>query len=337
MRAAVIAFSENGYTLGERLMSFFSGNGYSTVLTRCEHGTLKAWTREHFEDDALIFIGSCAIAVRAISPFLTDKTRDPAVIVIDELALHVIALLSGHIGGANQLAVTLANFLDSTPVITTATDINGVFSVDSWAVKNCLQIANPDRIKPVSSRLLAGESVNVKCDFPISGRLFDGLRLCEKGGHLIITYRTRGPKESLRLIAPVVTLGIGCKKGITADDIESAFLQTLKKADCHPLAVARVCSIDLKADEPGILEFCRRHRLPYQTFSAQELMALPGIYTSSAFVKQITGVDNICERSAVLGSGEGGRLLSGRQSGNGITMALALSPHTICFDEEERL
>lgn len=333
MNAAVIAFSERGYALGESLLSYFAQNGDEAELVRCGPGGLEEWTKAHFRHDALIFIGPCGIAVRAVAPFLENKTRDPAVVVIDELGVCAVSLLSGHIGGANELTVRLARFLDAIPVVTTATDVHGVFAVDAWAERQSLKIANPERIKRISARLLAGETIGIKSIFPITGRLPEGIALCDKGGDVLITHRTRGREEALRLIPPVITLGVGCKKDVAAETIERAFELTLKKASCHPLAVARVCSIDQKVREPGILEFCRRHGLPYKTFSARELMAVPGIYTASAFVKQATGADNVCERSAVLGSGEGGRLLTGKNAGNGVTMALAISPYTICFDE----
>jgi len=336
MNVAVITFSERGYALGKRLLSYFTQSGDAANLTRCGQGELAAWTKEHFGHDALIFISSCGIAVRAVAPLLTNKTCDPAVVVIDELGGFAVSLLSGHIGGANALAVRLAHFLDAMPVVTTATDVNGVFAIDAWAAKRGLKIANPERIKWVSARLLAGETIEINCPFPISGLLPKGTRLCDKGGDVLITYRTRGREEALRLVPPVVTLGIGCKKGISCEAVERAFGLALRKSSCHPLAVAQVCSIDLKVQEPGILEFCRAHELPYKTFSARELLAVRGVYTASAFVKQVTGVDNVCERSAVLGSGEGGRLLTGKDAGNGVTMALAISPFTICFDEEDK-
>lgn len=337
MNAAVIAFSEKGYALGKRLVTYFGQNGDTARLTRCKPGGLEKWTGEHFQYDALIFIGSCGIAVRALAPFLTKKTSDPAVVVIDELAACAVSLLSGHIGGANDLTVRLARFIGAIPVITTATDVRGVFAIDAWAVMGGLKIANPERIKWISARLLAGEVIGIKSIFPVTGRLPKGLTLCDKGYDALITYRTRGREEALRLVPPIVTLGVGCKKDVAVEAIERAFELTLQKAGCHPLAIAHVCSIAQKAREPGVLEFCRAHALPYKTFSAQELMAVPGIYTASSFVKQVTGADNVCERSAVLGSGKGGRLLTGKDAGNGVTMALAIAPYTICFDEEEKI
>ncbi|NLV17701.1 MAG: cobalamin biosynthesis protein CbiG [Syntrophomonadaceae bacterium] len=337
MNAAIIAFSERGCALGEQIVDYFAQRGDMAGLTRCPSGGLAEWTKAHFHHDALIFIGACGIAVRAIAPFLAGKTKDPAVVVIDELGIHVVSLLSGHTGGANHLTVSLADFLQATPVITSATDVHGIFAIDTWAAMRGIRIANPEHIKGISGRLLAGETIAVNSIFPVAGPLPDGFRLGDHEEDVLISCFNREDKETLQLIPPVVTLGIGCKKDVPVESIEEAFEHTLKKANCHPLAIERVCSIRQKEKEPGILEFCRRKSFDYQTFSVQELMAVPGTYTSSGFVKEITGVDNVCERSAVLGSGAGGQLLLGKTALNGVTMALAISPYTISFEEADEV
>lgn len=333
MTASIIAFSDTGYLLGERLLSFFSQGRGTASLTRCPAGGLQKWAADNFHNDAMVFISSCGIATRAIAPLLENKTSDPAVVVIDELGLHSIALLSGHIGGGNELAVRLGRFLGAEPVITTATDIHGTFAVDTWACKNGLGIANPQRIKNISSRLLAGKTITLQTSMPISGALPDSIVLGDKDSDMLVTYNNTGG-GALLLVPPVATLGIGCKKGASVRDIEEAFALTLKKANLHPLAVRLVCSINLKKKEPGVLEFCSIHRLPYQTFTAGELAAADGEYNSSDFVKQVTGVDNVCERSAILGSGKDGRLLLGKTVTNGVTMALAISPFLLNFSDE---
>ena len=333
-----IAFSKRGMDLGTELSSRFkerapedsrSGAIRSAAgpvdfeLERCKEGGLASWTEGAWNSaDALIFIGSCGIAVRAIAPHVKKKTEDPAVIVIDELGTYSIPVLSGHLGGANELAVKIARAIGAIPVITTATDINGVFAADDWARIQGLTVANPERIKWVASRLLAGEKLKVKSLYEISGEMPECLEMADAGYDILVSHRFRGSADALRLVPRIVTLGVGCHRNIELEALETAFAAVLAKSGCHALSVYQAASLDLKKDEPALVEFCKRHGFPFKTYTAGELMAVPGEYSGSEFVKKITGVDNVCERAAVLASG--GRLINKKEAGNGITMALAI-------------
>lgn len=180
MKIGIVAFSEKGFLLGARLAEYYASNSCDVDVTRCKDGSLGVWTEAHFAlDDALIFVGSAGIAVRAIAPNVKRKITDPAVVVVDELATYSISLLAGHLGGANELATEIAQLLDAIPVVTTATDLNGIFAVDNWAKKQGLIIVNPDRIKWVSSRLLAGETVKFKSNFPVEDAPPKGIELTD--------------------------------------------------------------------------------------------------------------------------------------------------------------
>ena len=116
---------------------------------------LSEWTRKVFKTgNTLIFIGACGIAVRAIAPFIEDKTTDPGVLVVDENARFVIPILSGHLGGAVDEAHTVARILDAQAVITTATDVRGEFAVDVFAKNNDLIISDMKKAKDFTARLL---------------------------------------------------------------------------------------------------------------------------------------------------------------------------------------
>ncbi len=326
MKAAIISFSAQGETLAERIAQLLVAAGDLAESSRCAPDGLQTWTAAHFAGDALIFVGSCGIAVRAIAPLLEQKTSDPAVVVVDECATYVISLLSGHIGGANALASRLAAGLGATAVITTATDRRGLFSVDSWAIAQGLRIATPERIRVVSARLLAGQEIRIDSCLPFDSAPPPGVKLCHSGGDISIDWQRTCDAAALQLVPPLLTLGVGCRRGVTAGRLEALFQQILHLVNCHPLAVARVCSIDLKAGEAGLLEFCQQHDLPLATFSPAALMALPGCFAVSDFVMRTTGADNICERSAILGAGKGARLLQGKMVQEGVTMALAIAP-----------
>ncbi len=326
MRIAAIAFTDCGMELGRKLLE----QEPDMTLERCEKGGLAKWTEHRFrENDALVFIGAAGIAVRAIAPYVRTKTQDPAVVVLDELGTFAIPVLSGHLGGANELAVRLARHAGALPVITTATDVHGLFAVDAWARSQGLAVANPDRIKWISARLLAGETVKLKSLYPVGGEYPRQVEPDEEGYDILVTHRTRGRAEALRLVPKIVTAGIGCRRGVPEEAVAEALESALGKCGCHELAVRAVATIDLKADEPGLKAFCRKRGLPLCTFSAAELSAVPGTFTASDFVKKTTGVDNVCERAAVLCSG--GRLMSRKEAGNGVTVALAIEEPKLSF------
>lgn len=322
MKIGILAFSAKGLALGETLSPVLSGD---VSLSRCEKGKLSAWTEEHFRsDDLIIYVGSCGIAVRAIAPFVVHKTEDPAVLVVDETGKFAISLLSGHIGGANAWCNLVAEKIGATPVITTATDRNGIFAVDSWAKEQGLAIVNPEKIVDVSSALLAGKTVGFTTEFPIEGKLPENVvpggnnfTISEKGG------------DGLLLVPPVITLGVGCRRDTPAEKIEEAFRNILALSGIHEKAVCKVCSIDLKANEPGLIAFCENHHLPFVTYTAEELQGVEGEFTASKFVSSVVGVDNVCERSAVKGSD--GKLIVKKQAGNGVTMAMAMGSYTVTF------
>ena len=319
MKISLIAFTERGISLAERLASALDGEA-----VRCpEDVSLADWTRSRFAAaDALVFVGAAGIAVRAIAPHIKRKDCDPAVIVVDECGRYAVPLLSGHLGGANALARRAAEICGAEAVITTATDRNGVFPVDEWSRVQGCAIPCPERIKGVSSRLLAGETITVRSDYPISGEPPAGVRLVSDGAADVVVSCLAERDAALCVVPRILTLGLGCRRGAAAERIEAAFVDFMERHGCHEAAVMRVCSIDRKADEPGLQAFCAKRRLPLETFSAEALAAVKGDFSASEYVQAITGVDNVCERSAVLGSG-GGRLICRKEASDGVTLALA--------------
>ena len=166
-RGVILAFSRRGMETAGRIARALEGE-YETECLRPE-GNLRPLVEARFPvSDALVFVGSCGIAVRAIAPFLKGKTRDPAVIVSDETGKWVISLLSGHIGGANSLALRLARAIGAQPVITTATDVNKRFSVDAWAAQAGLSIGSMDLAKRFSAAILERD-LPLCSDFPVEG------------------------------------------------------------------------------------------------------------------------------------------------------------------------
>jgi cobalt-precorrin 5A hydrolase len=205
-----------------------------------------------------------------------------------------------------------------------------VFAVDAWAKSQGLRVANPGRIKDVSAKLLQGEAIRLRSLFPIEGSPPEGIIMDGEGCDVLVSHLAGDGEGALLLVPPAVSLGVGCKRGTGAEAIDAAFEEILRTSGVHPLSAGFAFSLDRKADEPGILEFCRRRGLEYRTFSAEELAAAEGRFSASDFVRRVTGIDNVCERAAVLGSG-GGTLLAEKQAGNGVTMALALKEPALRF------
>lgn len=329
MKAAVIAFSEKGISTSAAIAAALEGDGCQCSFERCASGGLAEWTEQNFNScDALIFVSSVGIAVRAVSTYIQSKLTDPAVIVVDECANWVIPVLSGHIGGANKLAERLAAMMGATAVITTATDINCLFAVDVWAKKNGFVIANPQKIKTVSSKLLAGKKIRLKSDFPvdIDAELVSQIETVDNDFDVVVSIK-RQSGDALWLIPERLVLGVGCRKNTKAKNIASAFNALCSRADIDERALWRVASIDVKADEQGLIDFCHDCSVTPMFFSAQQLNEIKGDFSHSDFVFDTVGVDNVCERAAMAAGGD--LLIEKKLAIDGVTVAAAVQNERI--------
>lgn len=279
--------------------------------------------------DALVFVGACGIAVRAIAPHVRDKTTDPAVVAVDELARFVIPLLSGHIGGANALASRLSGALGATAAVTTATDVNRRFSVDAWAAEQGLFIDSMKAAKAVSAAILEG-MVPLTSDFPVTTALPPGVVFGEDGPvGICVSWQKRMPFGTTLLLVPrVVRLGIGCRRGTNREAVSSVVERILAENGVHPAAVKSIASIDLKKDELGLLAFCQERGWPVEFYSASQLEEVEGEFSSSDFVLRTTGVDNVCERAAAIG---GGKVIIKKTARDGVTAAAAVEHWEVRF------
>ncbi|MDO4805299.1 MAG: cobalamin biosynthesis protein [Lachnospiraceae bacterium] len=430
MKVDIISFTDRGEMLAGKLADELGG----TTFRGGRDGSAHEWAARAFANaDALIYVGAVGICVRTIAPYIRSKTADPAVVVMDETAKYVIPILSGHLGGANDLARRLARLVGAEAVITTATDRNNAFSVDAWAGIQGCAVENPKRIKSVSSKILAGREIVILSDYPIAGEVpenvkvrqrkvrlsqdltkyadfylfeaanenqpklnssekvqvcseestirltsaenvqckaanenqpetylpekdqgcseksmlcvtsaenvqckaanenqpemylpeidcgrnaetVDGVTIAEDEdfvADVILTIDRNDEKEDagdkLRLVPRIVCAGIGCRRGISERAVTEAVASACREAGVSELSLYRVASIDLKKDEEGLKEFCRKRKLEFKTYTAQQLAEVPGRFITSEFVREVTGVDNVCERSAVCGAGMSSR------------------------------
>ncbi len=352
MRLAVISFTKaGGYVCGKLVKRFrelgMDCDGYihkkfidefreQPGICAVEE-PVGEWTGRLFEHvDGLLYIGAAGIAVRAVAPYLRDKMTDPAVVVIDEQGRFAVSLLSGHVGGANRLAGLAADILGAVPVITTASDVQGRTAVDVWAAKRGLKLSDRQLAKRVAAALVNGEPVGFYSDYrmaePVPEDYARG-QMCRM--NVWITCRLFPEPDStiamflpedagiLRLIPPSLTVGIGCRKNADAKQVEDAVRQAFSRHGLDLRAAARIASISIKSGEAGILKTAESMQVPFVTFSAEELEQAEGDFAESAFVRNVTGTGNVCERAALLGAGPGSRLLVRREVYGGVTVAVA--------------
>ena len=311
MKCAYLAFTAKGLVLAQHLAETCPG-----TVTRCggDGVSLAAWTAKQFADaDALVFVGAVGIAVRAIAPHCRGKVVDPAVVVLDEQGRFAVSLLSGHLGGANDLTRQLAAACHAVPVITTATDGRGTFAV-----------AEPERIKYISGALLAGRRVRYFSDWQIEGEPPAGLEpaATAEQADFVLTLTPEG--EALHIVPRIAVLGIGCKRGTSECRLQEAFSVFCAANALAPQSIGAAASIDLKKDERGLLDFTKNHGWTTEFYTADTLHAVRGHFTASQFVKDVTGVDNVCERAAAKAAG--GKLFIPKWAYNGVTFAVALHP-----------
>ena len=279
MKIDVITFSKCGAELAGRMIESLGahGNEMKGFIAR-RHGpetgfepfaSVRALAAQLFDDtDALVFVGACGIAVRAVAPLVKSKLADPAVVVCDETGRFSISLLSGHAGGANQLAGQIAEIIGATPVVTTASDAHAFLD---------------------------------------------------------------GKEEPRNLV-----LGIGCRRGLSAENIERAATILLWDKKIPLARVCEVATIDVKRNDEGLLGFVKAHKLPLRFYSAEELSAVQGEFSTSEMVLWTVGVDNVCERAAVLcgagrspdgeplahATGGNGKLIMKKTAKDGVTVAV---------------
>lgn len=289
--------------------------------------------------EGLVFIMACGIVVRSIAPYIKSKTEDPAVVVADAAGRYAVSLLSGHIGGANRLAQRVAAVTGGVPVITTATDTNGVIAFDVFARDNGCAIENMESLKHISAELVNGGKVCLYTDCGISGPLPPNVVRygpgadCRAAVVLSNSVEASVDAVSVLFLRPGnLIVGIGCKRGKSAGEVSDAVADFLKTNGKSILSVRRLASLDLKAKEPGIVDFCRERGIEFVTFSPERIKPVEAAFTQSEFVRGVTGVGSVAEACAVL-AGKSARLICPKTVYEGITLALAEEEMSFRFEK----
>lgn len=337
-RALIISYTKNGKRKMEEIRTLLEEEGRAAECLFCPKG--REWLENRWKDtDEIVFVGAAGIAVRMCAPFVRDKLTDPAVVVVDEKGQFAVPVLSGHVGGGNDLAHLLARRAGAVPVITTATDVQGKFAVDVFARKEGLLFDDREKMKMISSCILEGVKVGIYCECPTAGTVPGDLEVCGcledlrkyQAGIAVTQYPLReAGKRVLALYPANLTAGIGCRKGVRFEDLRDFLRKHLAEEGLEERQLCRIGSVDRKAEEKGLVLLAGSLGVPFETWSAGQLENIEDVTGESEFVRQITGTGNVCERAALMGSRRG-RLLLKKSAGRGMTLALAAEDWSVNF------
>lgn len=285
------------------------------------------------QTDALIMICAVGIAVRMIAPLIADKRSDPAVVAIDDAGKFAVSILSGHIGGANDITRLVAAMINAVPVITTATDVNELPAFDTLAVKYDMAMVPFTMVKTGNAALVAGSPIYIYSDFDLPVKWPENVKVlraheqcdaCDGGFKAVISCRKLGGEDYLQLIPKLVYAGIGCRRGVSRDEVIAAVAEGLRQAGLMPESLAGAASIDVKNDEEGLLTAAAQLGLAIRFYTSDELAAVEGC-TASGFVQDTVGCPSVCEAAVMLAAGctDNSKLLLGKTVVGRVTIALA--------------
>ena len=290
---------------------------------------------------AHIFIMATGIVVRMIAPFIQNKTQDPAVVVVDDRGRHAISLLAGHLGGANGLTRKVAAMIHADPVISTATDVNAKPAIDVLAKERKLFIENPPNIKTVNMALLTDRPICVhdplaalRDDIPNAVAADEeGLSKWEANrdgaAAIYVGDRQLDLAANVLILRPATLVaGIGCNRRTSSKEIAALLHETFRKFRLAELSLARIATVDLKADEAGLVELANTLKVPIDFFSRKALNRVEGVQTPSARVQKHIGVRSVCEAAAILAS-QMGPLIVPKQTAPNVTVAIARKAFTL--------
>lgn len=352
---ALVAITKHGVALARGLHQTFT-HADLYYMSKFEHGDEQEKQIQLFHGNVrmllpalwqaykgIVIIVSLGAVVRMIAPLLKDKKVDPAVVVIDDMGQHVISVLSGHLGGANDLTREVALMLGARPVITTASDVQKTISVDLFGRRFGWQWESADKLTPVSASVVNEERVAVVQesgetswwihDTPIPGyiqvygKIADALA-AEPQAALVVTHRLLTAEEE-RILEngvlyrpKVIVLGIGCNRGTSAEEIEEVIRTTLADLCFSIRSVKAVCTIDLKKDEVGLLAVCEKFGWEFIYYRPDELNEMV-IEDPSDTVFRYTGAYAVSEPAVKRYTGENELVLTKKKSGN-VTISVGL-------------
>lgn len=270
------------------------------------------------EYDQLLFIMATGIVVRTLASVLEHKSKDPAIAVMDEKGHHVISLLSGHLGGANQLSRELSQITSGTPVITTSSDVNGLLSVDMLAEKYNLILEDFDGAKDVTAVLVDGGKIQV------IGMTVHEKQYTSNNGDAVL-YVGHDHKEykepSVQLKPKNLVLSMGCRRNTTVLELNDFVMNSLETFGYSKSCLIELTSAWIKEDEVGLINLSKQLKIPFTTHTKESILSVSEQFEGSEFVYKTLGVSCVSEPCGYLSSQRGQCLIKKRKH-NGMTLSL---------------
>jgi cobalt-precorrin 5A hydrolase len=338
MKTAVIAITKHGQAIARKL----EGDRYISAKFRTEEPAsyfdkpIKELTAEIWPQyEALVYVVSLGAVVRTIAPYLKDKHVDPAVIVVDDKAQYAISVLSGHVGGANDLTEKIALILGAKAVITTASDVGKTIPVDilgrelGWTTERNENITKVSAAvvneEPIAFVQETGEKTWWKRETPLPKNIQITTLDDAKNSKAVLLVTDRLIEDPILERAVVyrpksLVLGIGCDRGITCEQLEEFVQGTLREHRLSFKSVRNVATVDVKRDEVGLQEFCRKHKFDLVCYTSDQLKEIKAP-NPSATVEKYVGTPGVSEPAAMLSSG--GDLIVPKQKTSMMTLAVA--------------
>ena len=353
-RIAIMAITKHSVALSQKLRDLLSGadlfipDKFASQVSGDRATLFNEKVSEKLGElftsyDNLVLFISLGATVRMLAGHLKDKRYDPGVVVVDDRGRFAISVLSGHLGGANALARRVADLLGAQPVITTASDVGETIAVDLFGRELGWRMESDVHVTQVSAAVVNEEPVGVLVEtgeagwwpvgkaLPASVRVYatlDELAAANPNAALIVTDRLLGESYAPLLKKAVVyrprslVVGVGCKRGATADEIDTLVRQTMVEAGLSMKSVRNLASIDAKRGEPGLEEVARRLGVPVAYFTAEQLNAVEGVENESKAARAAVGAKGVCEPAALLSAGVA-RLLVSKRKTTSVTVAVA--------------
>ena len=330
MKIGIVAITSGGKKLAVKLAQQLDNALFLQEDTKVAKKLANHWDQY----DGFVCIMSAGIVVRSIAPLLMHKHHDPCVIVMDETASHIISLLSGHIGGGNDLAQKIAELTGGTPVITTASDTLKLVALDLWARSQNLIIENQEDLTK-SSMLVNTGNLNVYSDVKVSS-LPNGLTqvLDYRDADIIVSHLCTFPEESILFRPANLVIGTGCNRGTPVGEFEESLAELFKELGFSRASIRNLASIDKKNDEKGLLQFATNNNWHIDFFDSSTINSLNNLEISFAALKAV-GAIGVAEPTALL-SAQSNLLLTRKRKWKNITMAVAQVPFTLSAQAQDQ-